>query len=113
MAINYIPRRFNIIRDKALCTNCGLCVIQCSNECHFFADDKKTVISNSNGCVACHRCVDLCPVGALRIEKYVCDYRDNSNWTPRYQQEICRQASTGFNPLVCNGQSAGLSDLLG
>ncbi len=25
----------------------------------------------------------------------MCDYRDNANWTPRYQQEICRQANTG------------------
>ena len=53
------------------------------------------MVSHSQDCVACHRCVDLCPTGALRIEKYVCDYRDNANWTPRYQQEICRQANTG------------------
>ena len=93
--INYIPRRFTIVRDRELCIDCGCCVRQCSNECHSFGSDGKTVVSHSQYCGACHRCVDLCPTGALRIEKYVCDYRDNANWTPRYQQEICRQANTG------------------
>lgn len=103
MAINFIPRRFTIVRDKDLCINCGCCVRQCSNECHYFADDEKTVLANSNDCVACHRCVDLCPTGALRIEKYVCDYRDNANWTPQFQQEICRQANTGSTLLSAMG----------
>lgn len=101
--INYIPRRFTVIRDKELCINCGCCVRQCSNECHFFDEDGKTVLVNSKNCVACHRCVDLCPTGALRIEKYVCDYRDNANWTPSYQQEICRQAETGSVLLSAMG----------
>lgn len=66
--INYIPRKFTVIRDKELCINCGCCVRQCSNECHYFDEDGKTVLVNSKNCVACHRCVDLCPTGALRIE---------------------------------------------
>lgn len=103
MAVNYIPRRFTVIRDKELCVNCGLCVEQCANECHYFAKDNKTVLANSDSCVACHRCVDLCPKGALRIEKYVCEYRDNFNWTPQYQQEICRQANTGSTLLSAMG----------
>ena len=103
MPSNYIPRRFTVIRDKELCINCGCCVRQCSNECHYFAEDGKTVLANSANCVACHRCVDLCPTGALRIEKYVCDYRDNANWTPQYQQEICRQANTGSTLLSAMG----------
>lgn len=101
--INYIPRRFTIVRDKELCINCGICVKQCANECHFFDKQGKKVLSDSNECVACHRCVDLCPTGALRIEKYVCDYRENSNWTPQYQQEICRQANTGSTLLSAMG----------
>ena len=102
--INYIPRRFTVVRDKDLCINCGCCVRQCANECHFYSPtDSKTVVANSNNCVACHRCVDLCPTGALRIEKYVCDYRDNANWTPQYQQEVCRQANTGSTLLSAMG----------
>lgn len=101
--INYIPRRFTIVRDKELCINCGICVKQCANECHFFDKQGKKVLSDSNECVACHRCVDLCPTGALKIEKYVCDYRENSNWTPQYQQEICRQANTGSTLLSAMG----------
>ena len=83
--IDYIPRRFTVVRDSALCINCGKCIKECSNGCHLYSPkDKKTVVSKSDNCVACHRCVSMCPVGALRIEKYVCDYRDNANWTPQY-----------------------------
>ena len=102
--IDYIPRRFTVIMDKDLCVNCGKCITECSNGCHLYSPkDKKTVISKSDNCVACHRSVSMCPVGALRIEKYVCDYRDNANWTPQYQQEICRQANTGSTLLSAMG----------
>ncbi len=101
--INYIPRRFTIIRDRERCIDCGCCVRQCSNECHYYDEDNKKVLCNSDNCVACHRCVDLCPTGALRIEKYVCDYRENANWTPQYQQEICRQAESGSVLLSAMG----------
>ena len=100
---HYIPRRFTVVRDKDLCVNCGICVKECANECHYFAESSKKVLSVSDNCVACHRCVATCPKGALRIEKYVCDYRDNANWTPQYQQEICRQANTGSTLLSAMG----------
>ncbi len=93
--INYIPREFDIVRDRERCIDCGCCVRQCGFDCHYFDDDGKTVVADSTRCVACHRCVDLCPTGALSIRKHVCDYKDNANWTPRIQQEICRQAATG------------------
>lgn len=102
--INYIPRRFTVVRDNDLCVNCGLCVHECANKCHYFADSgKKKVLSASENCVACHRCVATCPKGALRIEKYICDYRENANWTAQYQQEICRQANTGSTLLSAMG----------
>lgn len=41
MPINYIPRRFTVIRDKELCINCGCCVRQCSNECHYLPRTEK------------------------------------------------------------------------
>ncbi|MCH5321353.1 MAG: 4Fe-4S binding protein [Eubacterium sp.] len=103
MMINYIPRRFTVVRDRERCIDCGCCVRQCANECHYFDEDGKTVLCDSASCVACHRCVALCPTGALRIEKYVCEYRENANWTPQYQQEICRQAETGSVLLSAMG----------
>ena len=42
--LGYIPRRFNIIRDKNLCVNCGICVKQCANECPFYYEDGKNVL---------------------------------------------------------------------
>lgn len=102
--INFIPRSFTVVRDRDRCIDCGCCVRQCSNECHYYSkQDGKTVLVDSTNCVACHRCVDLCPTSALRIEKYVCDYRDNANWTARYQQEVCKQANTGSTLLSAMG----------
>ena len=102
--INFIPRSFTVVRDRDRCIDCGCCVRQCSNECHYYSKlDGKTVLVDSTNCVACHRCVDLCPTSALRIEKYVCDYRDNANWTARYQQEVCKQANTGSTLLSAMG----------
>ena len=47
--INYIPRRFTVVRDKSLCVNCGLCVNQCANDCHYYSsDDKKTLLDLKN-----------------------------------------------------------------
>lgn len=102
--INFIPRSFTVVRDRDRCIDCGCCVRQCSNECHYYSKlDGKTVLVDSTNCVACHRCVDLCPTSALRIEKYVCDYRENANWTARYQQEVCKQANTGSTLLSAMG----------
>lgn len=40
--IDYIPRRFTVIRDKDLCVNCGKCITECSNGCHLYSPkDKK------------------------------------------------------------------------
>ena len=58
--IDYIPRRFTVVRDRELCTNCGLCVSQCANGCHLFSPkDGKTVVSDSTAYDACHRCVAM------------------------------------------------------
>ena len=46
-------------------------------------------------CVACHRCVSLCPVGALKIVKSDHTFRPNANWTGDSIRQIYRQAETG------------------
>lgn len=43
------------------------------------------------------------PYRCSQNRKYVCDYRENANWTPDYQQEICRQANTGSTLLSAMG----------
>ena len=60
MSINYIPRRFTVVRDKELCIKCGGCVNQCSNECHYLADDGKTVFAEwDKHCLAQCVCFQL------------------------------------------------------
>lgn len=45
--IDYIPRRFTVIRDKDLCVNCGKCITECSNGCHLYSPKDKKRLSQS------------------------------------------------------------------
>lgn len=93
--MNYSQPEFRIVRDKDRCIKCGACVRQCANEAHYFDADGQTPLANDRNCVACHRCVCICPTGAIQIVKYEDAYREHFNWSPRAQKEIVKQASTG------------------
>ena len=66
MSINFIYPEFEIVRNNK-CNNCGACINQCSNEVHFF-DENKRVLSDESKCVNCQRCVSFCPQKALKIK---------------------------------------------
>ena len=46
-------------------------------------------------CVACHRCVSLCPTRALKIVKTDHTFKENANWTGKAISEVYRQAGSG------------------
>ena len=67
MSINYIQPDFEVVRDNARCTNCKVCEKQCANQVHQYDAETNQMIADSSKCVCCHRCVCLCPTGALKI----------------------------------------------
>ncbi len=50
---------------------------------------------NSRQCVACHRCIAMCPRDAINIEERPVDYRSHPLWTPETREAIYNQARSG------------------
>lgn len=53
------------------------------------------MISDSQQCVDCQRCVCICPTGALKIVENPNKFRNNSNWSQQIMTEVYKQAETG------------------
>lgn len=53
------------------------------------------MISDSQQCVDCQRCVCICPTGALKIVDNHNKFRNNSNWSQQIMTEVYKQAETG------------------
>ncbi len=51
--------------------------------------------ADESKCVACHRCVALCPTRALKIVKTDHTFKENANWTGKAISEVYRQAGSG------------------
>ena len=52
------------------------------------------MISDSQQCVDCQRCVCICPTGALKIVDNPNKFRNNSNWSQQIMTEVYKQAET-------------------
>lgn len=53
------------------------------------------MISDSQQCVDCQRCVCICPTGALKIVDNPNKFRNNSNRSQQIMTEVYKQAETG------------------
>ena len=53
------------------------------------------MISDSQQCVDCQRCVCICPTGALKIVDNPNKFRNSSNWSQQIMTEVYKQAETG------------------
>ncbi len=53
------------------------------------------MISDSQQCVDCQRCVCICPTGALKIVDNPNKFRNNSNWSQQIMTEVYKQTETG------------------
>jgi len=70
-------------------------VRQCSFGAQAYDAEDDTVVGHDERCVACHRCVVMCPTQALTITRNPLDYRDNFNWRPEAIEDAIKQAETG------------------
>lgn len=61
------------------------------------------MISDSQQCVDCQRCVCICPTGALKIVDNPNKFRNNSNWSQQIMTEVYKQAETGGVLLTAMG----------
>jgi len=95
MTISYLTKDYEIVRDEKRCIKCQVCARQCANHVHGYDEQYDEMTSDGGACVACQRCVTLCPTGALRVQRSTTHFRDNCNWTAGVQSSIVKQAETG------------------
>ena len=95
MAFDFLYPQYEIIRNPSRCTACRLCEKQCANGVHHMDTHSGTMLADESKCVACHRCVALCPARALKIVKTDHTFKENANWTGKTITEIYRQAGSG------------------
>ena len=95
MAIDFLYPQYEVIRNPQRCISCRACERQCANEVHHYDVDFGCMMSDESKCVACHRCVSLCPTRALKIVRTDHTFKENANWTEKAISEVYRQAGTG------------------
>lgn len=95
MGIDFIYPEYEVARDLARCTRCGVCVAQCSNGVHIRREGNGALLSDDTKCVNCQRCVAFCPTRALKIVKSGCTFRENANWDSGTVREVYLQAGSG------------------
>lgn len=104
---DFLYPEFEVIRNYDKCTNCQICIQQCSNGVHLLSNTGK-VISNEEKCVNCLRCVSFCPLKAIKIVKSNCGFRDNGNWSNQTVAEIFKQSRSGGVLLSSMGNPQNL-----
>jgi glutamate synthase domain-containing protein 2 len=72
---------------------CGRCIENCPYG--VFRMENNQIHINSRQCVACHRCIAMCPRDAIDIKERPVDYRSHPVWTPEVREAIYNQARTG------------------
>lgn len=95
--------RFDILRDNARCTLCGICVTECSFGVHRFNKEKTALLADETKCVNCKRCTEFCPTRAIKIVHNPDAYNDGSTWSVNNIRELTMQASTGGMLLSSGG----------
>lgn len=93
--LNQILPRYKVVRDRDLCTECGICERSCSKGVHVIDKEHRIVKAKHELCVNCQRCVVMCPTMALAITNWPQVGNGSNNWTLEVMQDITKQAQTG------------------
>jgi glutamate synthase domain-containing protein 2 len=95
MPLNYFYPEYEVVRNYDRCIACRACERQCANGVHEYLEDAGKLVCDDSKCVACHRCVSLCPTRALKIVKSDNTFKQNANFTNKGITEVYRQAESG------------------
>ena len=85
--------------DSSQCTGCGLCALDCPTEALIVSlteeVDAYQLLFKHNLCVACAKCVEVCPEHCLRLERTLEPDKLNSPATVLFEDEIVRCSECG------------------
>ncbi|MBN1109302.1 MAG: IMP dehydrogenase [Methanomassiliicoccales archaeon] len=87
-----LPERFVPVIDYELCRVCKRCVNDCSYQALEFKGSK---VVPAGGCVACGRCLAVCPAGCIEIRTVPPQFAPHGNWSERSRRAILAQSSSG------------------
>jgi len=88
--------------DKELCIKCGQCIMNCGFSA-LLQDKNKNVKPVHEKCVACQRCMYVCPTKAIQVSKFPGTQKHNDYWKPEYINNIKKQANSGGILLTAAG----------
>ncbi len=100
---DFIPSEYKVLRNTDKCIACRVCERQCANEVHHYDFDLKKMVADDKNCVACNRCVTVCPTKALSIELNNYTYTPSANWTRKAINDVFEQAGSGSVLLASMG----------
>lgn len=86
------PERFVPVVDYELCRRCKKCVSECSFRALEFVDG---MVKPVGGCVACGRCINVCPAHSIEIREVPSQFPPHANFNERVRRGIMSQATTG------------------
>src|SRR3990170_5156222 len=110
LLISYIPSEYRVQIDNEACIRCKVCTTQCSFGALSFDNDAFQVAARHKNCVACHRCVVLCPTEAINVVPNPLAFKEHAVWSPRAQREILKQAESGGVLLTsCGNDRPGMN----
>ncbi|AEE14530.1 Glutamate synthase (NADPH) [Thermodesulfobium narugense DSM 14796] len=93
---------FFIKVDRELCIKCGQCVKNCGFSA-LMQDKDKNVKPIHEKCVACQRCMYVCPTKAIQVINFPGTQKNNEYWKPEYIKNIKKQANSGGILLTAAG----------
>lgn len=92
---SHLISEYSIERDYSKCTDCGICIGQCSYNVHYRDVKENKILSRDEHCVNCLRCVVFCPVKAISVRNNPNAYKSNFHWTHDTIIDIKKRAESG------------------
>jgi len=100
-------QRGMLVRDEALCDNCGVCIEKCPHLA--LGRDKNGQWKIRFICMRCGYCLKLCEKGALRIASEIVNITAGEELTKILSKKYPNQFFTPFNEAMIKQSPADLS----
>lgn len=97
---SYLTPEFLVNVDHQRCRHCKMCVAGCGFGALEF---KARLLADDSKCVACHRCVLICPDRAINVVKNPLAFKESDHWSIEHIKNIYKQSATGGKLLTATG----------